>query len=130
LLQIPSDHTKHVINSDKYLIAKALSQLINNAVKFTEKGTIQIGYSVSKDEFDFFVSDTGMGISKESVKIIFNHFEKEEQNKAKPTEGSGLGLSIAKGIVELHNGKIRMESELGKGTRFSFSIPLKNTKVY
>ena len=126
LLQIPADHERHLINSDIDLIGKILTQLIGNAIKFTEKGTIQIGYSKNNIEFEFFVNDTGIGITKGSEKTVFNYFEKDEQNVSKPSEGSGLGLSIAKGIIELLNGRIRMESELGKGTKFFFSIPFIN----
>jgi PAS domain S-box-containing protein len=129
LLEIPEGQENQTINSDKGLILKILTQLISNAIKFTERGKIQIGYSVKNAEFEFFVYDTGTGIGKESEKIIFDLFEKGDQNKAKPTEGSGLGLSISKGIVELLGGKIWMESEPGKGTKFFFCIPFINIPV-
>jgi len=98
---------------------------MNNAVKFTEKGNIDFGYTILKGELEFFVKDTGIGIGKESVDSIFKRFIKEDRGPTKITEGSGLGLSIARGMSEVIDGKIRLESEVGVGSSFFLTIPLK-----
>jgi PAS domain S-box-containing protein len=128
LLEIP-DQTKEItINSDPEILKKILVHLLNNAIKFTEKGSIRYGFTVYKTELEFFIKDTGIGISKESLKSVFEHFVKEDRGPLILSEGSGLGLSISKGLVELLGGKIWVESEKGKGSTFFFTIPVKKEK--
>jgi PAS domain S-box-containing protein len=124
LLKMPEHSNKISINSDPEILNKTLSHLLGNAIKFTEKGSIQYGYSIREKELEFFVKDTGIGIGTESLKDIFEHFVKEDRGPLKITEGSGLGLSISKGLVELLGGKIRVESEKGKGSAFFFTVPV------
>jgi len=112
------------LNSDQEIIEKITCHLLNNAIKFTEKGSISFGYKIQKGELEFFVKDTGIGIGKESFKIVFDNFAKEDRGTLKFTEGSGLGLSIAKGMIQMIGGSIRLESELGAGSCFFFTIPL------
>jgi CheY-like chemotaxis protein/anti-sigma regulatory factor (Ser/Thr protein kinase) len=123
-LNIPEQAEKISLRSDPDILRKIVSQLLNNAIKFTEKGSIDYGYSIHTHELEFFVKDTGIGIGKESLRKVFEHFIKEDRGPLKITEGSGLGLSISKGLVELLGGKIRVESEIGKGSAFFFTVPI------
>ncbi|TAL79765.1 MAG: response regulator, partial [Bacteroidetes bacterium] len=127
ILDLPEHSDDISVNSDPELIRKIISHLINNAVKFTEKGSIRYGYSINESNIEFYVKDTGIGIGKDSLDNIFDRFVKEDRGPLRITEGSGLGLSIAKGMIERIGGIIRVESELGTGSCFSFSIPLINT---
>ena len=124
-LEIPEKTENLSVNSDPEILHKIISHLMNNAVKFTEKGNIGFGYTILKGELEFFVKDTGIGIGKESVDSIFKRFIKEDRGPTKITEGSGLGLSIARGMSEVIDGKIRLESEVGVGSSFFLTIPLK-----
>jgi len=121
------------IYSDPELIRKVLTHLMNNAIKFTEKGSITLGCKVISGNLQFFVTDTGIGIGREALKEIFAYFVKEDQSAASPSEGSGLGLSISKGIINLLGGEMNVESVRGKGSVFSFSLPImdivRNRKV-
>ncbi len=128
-LCLPGSSDKLFVNSDNDLLIKIFTQLLNNAVKFTEKGTIQFGYSKLDSKLEFFVSDTGIGIGEEFIENLFNHFVKEERIKTRPNEGSGLGLSVSKGLVGLLGEDLIVDSEKGKGSKFYFSIPLIN-KTY
>jgi CheY-like chemotaxis protein len=120
-----TDHANNVIiNSDPEICQKILSHFIDNAIKFTESGNISYGYNIKGPELEFFVKDTGIGINKESFSSIFERFVKESHGPYKVTEGSGLGLSIAQGMAEAICGKIKVESEPGKGSCFFLSIPL------
>lgn len=118
------------IITDKTKVTQVLVNLINNSIKFTPKGRIEIGY-VLKDSFlEFFVKDTGIGIKKELHKIIFERFRQADISISRKYGGSGLGLSIAKGYVELLGGSIRVESEIEQGACFIFTIPYKHVKQY
>lgn len=129
-LKIPEQTDNLSINSDPEIFQKIISHLLNNAIKFTEKGSISYGYIIHERELEFFVKDTGIGIGKESIGNIFNHFVKEDRGTSKLSEGSGLGLSIAKGMIEIIGGNIRVESEIGVGSCFFFTIPLtKDTEI-
>ncbi len=109
--------------TDSGRLQQLLSNLISNAVKFTEKGSVEFGYSDKDESFiEFFVKDTGIGLTKEEQKQIFDRFRFNEETITKKYEGSGLGLSIAKGIVKLLGGKIWIESEPGNGTTMFFTI--------
>jgi CheY-like chemotaxis protein len=123
-LNIPEQTEEISISSDADILRKIFYQLLSNAIKFTEKGSIEYGYSIHKKELEFFVKDTGIGIGKESLKNVFEHFVKEDRGPLKMTEGSGLGLSISKGFIELLGGKIRVDSEKGKGSAFYFTLPV------
>lgn len=116
-------------NDDDYLLSdpeicqKIISHFIDNAIKFTEKGSIRFGFSGNSEQIQFYVRDTGIGINAESFQIIFDRFSKENNNSYKVTEGSGLGLSIAKGMAEAIGGKISLESKPGAGSCFYLSLP-------
>ena len=124
-LEIQEQKENISVNSDPEIFHKIISHLLNNAIKFTEKGRISIGYNILKGEVEFYVKDTGIGIGKESIEHIFKRFIKEDRGPSKVTEGSGLGLSIALGMSEVIDGKIRVESEVGVGSCFFLTIPVK-----
>lgn len=112
------------IACDANRVAQVLSNLLGNAVKFTpESGTIRLKATATPDEVLISVSDTGPGIPAEQLPKVFDRFWQAEATRAL---GSGLGLAIAKGIVEAHGGRIFAESEFGKGSQFTFTLPVAN----
>lgn len=112
-----------MINSDKIKIYQIVNNLIVNSLKFTPKGTIQLGYFLNNGEVTIFVKDTGIGIEEKYHKKIFDRFVQVESGYSRKFEGTGLGLSIVKHFVDLLGGKIWLESELGKGSCFYVSLP-------
>lgn len=112
-----------VIQSDKHKLESILSNLLNNAMKFTFNGSVDFGNYIEDGKLVFVVSDSGMGIPPDRVDAIFDRFVQADLNITRPHEGSGLGLSIVKAYVEMLQGKIWVESTPGVGSKFSFSIP-------
>jgi len=108
----------HVI-SDRNRIHQVISSFVNNAMKFTSEGSIHVGYKLKDGELEFYVEDTGIGIEKEQLPHIFERFVKLNSF----VHGTGLGLSICQSIVEQLGGRIGVDSEKGKGSRFWFTIP-------
>ncbi len=108
---------------DDVRIRQVLLNLVSNACKFTAVGEIVVGARVDQHEVIVWVRDTGIGIADSDQTRIFNQFEQVESHDAKQHTGTGLGLSICRWLVELHGGRIRLESELGKGSIFSFTLP-------
>jgi signal transduction histidine kinase/CheY-like chemotaxis protein len=112
------------ISSDKNRIKQVLTNLLSNAAKFTQLGSIEFGCNVFSKEITFYVWDTGIGIRKDQLDEIFERFKKiDNLNNEKEFKGVGIGLSISKQIIELLKGKIWAESEPGKGSKLSFTIP-------
>jgi PAS domain S-box-containing protein len=111
------------IVTDPAKLHQILTNLVNNAFKFTSVGSIQLGYSVETDQIIFKVKDTGPGISKEHLPMIFDRFYQVDTTMTRGYEGSGLGLSICKGLADALKGNIWVESEDQKGTTFFFRIP-------
>ena len=123
-LEAPDDPSLKVIVTDKVKLRQVFINLLNNALKFTSSGKIQGGVRLDENrKLVFYVSDTGIGIPAEKHEEVFERFAQLDQAD-KGLGGTGLGLSIARGLVELMGGKIWLESEVGKGTSFYFSIPL------
>lgn len=117
-------HEKEIkIFADKDEITQVLDNLIANAMKFTASGHIEISIIEEGDSVTCAVSDTGRGLSKEDVSKAFNKFQQFGRTYGPGEKGTGLGLAICKGIIEMHGGKIWVESELGKGSRFIFRLP-------
>jgi PAS domain S-box-containing protein len=109
--------------SDEKLIRKALVHIVNNAVKFTQDGKIEIGMEHQGEiDITFFVRDTGIGISEQGQKIIFDRFRQVDDQSTRKFEGTGLGLSISQGIARLLGGGIRVVSSEGKGAGFYLNI--------
>jgi signal transduction histidine kinase len=110
---------------DERKIKQVLLNLLSNAVKFTpEGGRIELRASQSNSAVEISVSDTGIGISREDQATIFEEFRQVGGDYAHKKEGTGLGLTLAKKFVELHGGKIWVESEVGKRSRFIFTLPI------
>lgn len=118
-----------VVNIDVYKTESVLSNLIKNALKFTTRGEVQVICTVENEWLNFKVKDTGKGISSDKLEAIFDRFVQADISFSRDHEGSGLGLSISKAYTELMGGEIRVISELGKGSEFSFSIPITNSGV-
>jgi len=117
--------TLSLILTDVIKIRQIISNLLNNAVKFTDKGHIGFGYTLEENELNFFIEDTGIGIPSDSHDKIFERFLKVGSDNERLYEGVGLGLAICKGNIDLLNGKIWMDSKPGKGSKFLFTIPYK-----
>ncbi|MGF1925135.1 MAG: hybrid sensor histidine kinase/response regulator, partial [Bacteroidia bacterium] len=114
------------ILTDEIKLKQVLTNLITNAIKFTKNGHVTIGYTVSERDknIKIWVDDSGLGIDEENQKIIFDRFRRIEDDNTIEISGLGLGLSITKAYVELLGGEIKVESAPGKGSNFSFTIPL------
>ncbi|MBN2611824.1 MAG: response regulator [Bacteroidales bacterium] len=122
---------QHVIKTDPFRLKQIISNLIGNAIKFTEKGSVEFGYRL-KDEkrIEFYVKDTGVGLSKEELGIIFERFKRTSNSEEKNIVGTGLGLAISKNLVELMGGDMWVDSAPGSGTTFFFTLPyLKTTAM-
>lgn len=123
LISKPENTIDFNVYCDSYRLSQVLINLISNAFKFTEKGSIEFGYSINSDEIQFFVSDTGKG-GLEGKEKIFNSFTKLDESDSSQ-EGLGLGLSLSKKLIELMSGNIWYESGDSEGTTFKFTIPYK-----
>jgi PAS domain S-box-containing protein len=123
ITDIPQYENSLTLDSDPELIRRILNTLFNNAMKFTTLGKISCGYKVKERIVEFFVQDTGKGIAPEKLDSIFNIFTQEEASNTRGYEGSGLGLSIASGLIKLLGGTISAISEKGLGSTFTFTLP-------
>lgn len=123
------DHEDIFLHLDEYRIKQVMNNLLNNAIEFTEKGMISIGYLVKTDKelIEIYVKDTGTGIPKNVKEFIFDRFRQADESFTRKHGGTGLGLSISKQLIEMMGGKIWVESEEGKGSIFTFTLPV-NTK--
>lgn len=111
------------IYADGDRIRQVLSSLVGNALRFTSQGSIGINVADLGDKIECSVSDTGTGIAQGDIPKLFDKFQQFGRLAGPGAKGTGLGLAISKGIVELHGGKIRVESQEGKGSKFTFSLP-------
>ncbi len=110
------------IRTDKIKLESILKNLLNNAIKFTNHGTVEFGYHVQDKTITFCIKDTGPGIAQDRIDVIFDRFVQADLDITRPYEGSGLGLSITRAYAEMLKGKIWVESEVGIGSRFYFSL--------
>ncbi len=110
---------------DVVRLRQLLNNLINNAIKFTSEGSIEFGYVIPNNAtIIFYVKDTGIGIDSDKIELIFERFRQGDDTTTRKYGGTGLGLAISKRLVELMGGKIWVESEIGNGSTFMFSLPL------
>jgi len=116
-----------MVKTDREKLYAILTNLIKNAIKFTNEGSIEFGYQLIKDNgianLEFYVKDTGIGISKDKQDMIFERFIQADSSNLRALQGTGLGLAITKAYVEILGGKIWVESEEGAGSTFYFTIP-------
>jgi signal transduction histidine kinase len=122
-LKVVPPEGKIDIYADPERILQVFANLIKNAVRFTRKGSIEISIGDKGSEIECSVADTGIGIPEEDLADLFSRFKKLEYAEAAGEKGSGLELSIAKNLVEMHGGVIRAESKTGKGSKFIFTLP-------
>ncbi|HLA56182.1 MAG TPA: ATP-binding protein [Flavobacterium sp.] len=117
---------KYPIITDEVKLKQVITNLITNAVKFTEKGYVAFGYAIDekKSRIVFTIKDTGIGIDKDNQEDVFDRFKRVESDASIKAGGLGLGLAISKAYVEMLGGKMTLESAINKGSVFSFSIPL------
>jgi len=112
-----------LIFTDRVWLKRVLSHLMDNAVKFTLEGSVEFSYLLESQSIVFKIRDTGIGINKENLGHIFEEFRQEFDGHHRPFEGLGIGLTLAKEVIERMGGKIFVQSEKGVGSEFSFSIP-------
>jgi signal transduction histidine kinase/HAMP domain-containing protein len=122
-VMVPKDLTNG--KGDEQRIAQVLLNLLGNAIKFTEEGEVRVEVTVSNETFLVSVFDTGPGLSEADQKRIFEEFHQADGSSTRKKGGTGLGLSIAKRIVEMHGGRIWVESTLEKGSIFWFTLPVR-----
>lgn len=118
---IPQDPLVLLIDPDK--IVEVFTNLVNNALKFTVQGTVELSAVTTSDGVRCAVSDSGPGIAEKDLPKVFEKFQQLHAPASAKEKGTGLGLTLCKGIVELHGGKIWVESQLGHGTSFLFTLP-------
>ncbi len=114
-----------LIFTDKIWLKRVLTHLMDNAVKFTLDGSIELSYLREENDLVFRIKDTGIGINKENLGRIFEEFRQEIDGHHRPFEGLGIGLTLAREVIERMGGKIKVQSEKGMGSEFSFSIPFR-----
>jgi two-component system, sensor histidine kinase and response regulator len=122
-MQFPENTDELTLNTDEELLRKAISKLVDNSVKFSHDGSIILGFKVIHKEIEIFVKDTGQGIENDKQELIYENFMQEDISTTRGHEGSGLGLSIARGIIQLLGGKIRIESTKNEGTVVFLTLP-------
>ncbi len=127
-IAIEMDLTPVKIVGDPKLLQQVWMNLITNAIRYTEAGgTVTISTVVEKYDVQIIVADTGIGIAKQDISKLFDRFYKVDKARTRTENSTGLGLAIAKKIIELHDGTMMVESELGKGSRFIVNLPKDNS---
>jgi len=115
-----------ISETDEFRLRQVLTNIIGNAFKFTQEGMISLGCILNENnELEFSIKDTGIGIKREDIYSIFDHFRQLDGSSIRKYEGTGLGLSVSKSLVELMGGKIGVESRINEGSEFYFTIPFK-----
>jgi len=112
---------------DEHKIKQVIINLLNNAVEYTnQNGLIKLTFKIEKNKFIFTITDNGCGIAQEQIPLVFDRFYRCDKTRSREKHHFGLGLSIVKMIIDLHNGTINLDSELNKGTTVKFTIPIKH----
>jgi len=124
-LKMGNESNDFTIVTDDFRLSQVFNNLIGNAIKFTKEGHITFGYTLRNNRHvEFFVSDSGIGIPNNKRRIIFDRFGQVDQERSLQPSGTGLGLPISKSLVDLMGGEMWVESEVGKGSTFYFTLPL------
>ncbi len=126
-LKIKKGNLPCLIFSDEIRVKQIVNNLVDNAVKYTDEGEVEIEYGVKNNLVEICVKDTGIGIPKEKQNIIFNRFERVNISEGRLKEGTGLGLAISKKLAILLGGELKVISEWGKGSQFSLILPFEQT---
>ncbi|NMC39621.1 MAG: response regulator, partial [Bacteroidales bacterium] len=126
-LSLPVSGFDKAARTDEHKLIQVLSNMLNNALKFTHEGYIELGFLPKGDKIEFYVEDTGIGIDQSEHKKIFERFYQVDKSVSRIYSGTGLGLSISDAYVRMLGGEFAVESTPGKGSRFSFTIPWKQT---
>lgn len=119
---------KAIINADRNKIMQILINLVDNAIKFTEEGSVKISFNMENEDFVLSVKDTGIGIPKEHLPRIGERFYRVDRARSRQLGGTGLGLAIVKHLVIAHGWDLKIDSEIGKGTEIKIIIPSKDVK--
>lgn len=127
-VDVPKLGVKLFADADK--VAQIFTNLIGNAIKFTERGFVEVSAKEKEHEIECAVVDTGRGISKDNLAHLFSKFQQFGRKQGAGEKGTGLGLVIVEGIIKLHQGRIWVESDPGKGTRFTFTLPKYTTEKF
>lgn len=113
-----------MVFADPDKLEQVLDNLISNAIKYTANGTVKVGYTKTDNLVEIYVEDTGTGISEEHLDRLFDRFYRTDKARSRDKGGTGLGLSVVKGILNAHQSEIKVESKVGRGSRFYFMLPL------
>ncbi len=125
--EVPRDLDSALADEDR--ITQVLHNLVGNAIKFTETGYVEIKAYRTGDQIEVCVTDTGIGISKDKQEVIFEEFTQADGSIQREFAGTGLGLSISRQLIRFHQGKLWVESEVGKGSSFYFTLPLSDQQA-
>jgi signal transduction histidine kinase len=118
------------VEIDRTRIRQVLINLLNNAHRFTSAGNVTFSVECRDDEVVFTVADTGLGIAKDKMQLIFEEFYQVDYSLSRAHGGAGLGLPISKRFIEAHHGHLQVTSEVGKGSIFTFTLPVANKQRY
>ena len=122
--------THTVISTDRGKVVQVLINLLGNAVKYTDKGKVTLKISVGNEMLNFEVIDTGIGIAKEEIDVIFEEFRQLNNSKIKRRVGTGLGLAISKKLADILDGELSVKSEINRGSIFTFSVPFNQVELF
>jgi signal transduction histidine kinase len=125
-VEVPKDLT--IGKGDEQRIAQVMLNLVANAIKFTDEGEVKVEVNVANEAFLVSVHDTGPGITKADQQKIFDEFRQADGSSTRKKGGTGLGLSISKKIIDMHGGRIWVESTVGTGSIFRFTLPIRVEK--
>ncbi|MDD2525906.1 MAG: ATP-binding protein, partial [Bacteroidales bacterium] len=128
-IHCPLENDLALIRTDREKVYAVLTNLIKNAIKFTKQGSIAFGYVVKDQMIQFYCKDTGRGIPTDKLTTVFERFHQVDTHLSNGIQGSGLGLAISKAYVEMLGGKLWVESELGVGSTFFFTLPYNSIRV-
>ncbi len=128
ILEQPREATEVFLFTDRLRLHQIVSNLLNNAIKFTDEGYISYGFIIANGHLQFYVKDSGIGIPESKMDIIFERFRQADDSHSRLFGGTGLGLAIVKNLVDLLGGTVWVESIHGKGTIFYFTLPFEGAK--
>jgi signal transduction histidine kinase len=127
-LDLSIDDGMESVYGDGLRMEQIFSNLLDNAIRYTERGTVKVSMEVVESKYvKVTIEDTGQGIPKDELPYIFERFYRVEKSRSRDYGGTGLGLSIVKNLIELQDGSIQVESEVGSGTRFEICFPTLET---